>query len=503
MQSLKQPRGGFTIEILIAFAIVAIALTGATLVALGGQTSGMDMRLTGGGLNREVTLYEKNMAHGYGSWSTLASVAASNPSLDQGYSTSTTVGYTSPCVKEVTSRVSWTSDKSRSLSASVTTLVASVAEARLLGGGCDPLTPLEGWENPGSFGSIDVSGADGTGIAARWVSGHRYVFLTADPSSSAKEDLYIFSADTPNSPTLVAAINTGKGLNDIVVADGYAYVVQNDKTNQLQVINVTDPANPVVETSVPLPGVDQNGSFPQGRTITYLNDRVYIGTKETAGPEFHIFDVSTPASPVHLGSLEVTHNVNDIIVRGSTAYLATSANHGELVLLNIATPGSLSLPPSFSTPDTMNMKFNARTHVATPAESDEDGITLDVVGTTVFLGRERATNANERDFYIIDASNQNALVERGSVRLGLGSNTEVSGVTVQGKYAFIMSTDSNNPFYVYNIGTPASPLLASVCTFNYSQVTRALTYLDNYIFTANRSNDILRIIYDKPAASCS
>jgi len=503
MKTFRTTRGSFTIEVLIAFAVSTLALGGALMLALSGQVSGMDMNLTSGGLFRESSMHERNLAQAYSAWDSIKSVSASNPALDGGYSTSSTMSFTSPCVKEVTSSVSWSSDKNRLLDASFVSLLASTSTAQFYAGGCDPIPPADGWENPASYGSTDVSGADGTGIDAHWVAGHRYVLLSADPSSAGKEDLYIFNADNAQSPTLTSNLNTGKGLYDIVVAGNYAYVVQNDKVNQLQVIDISNPAAPTLVTSTSLVGVDTTGSYPEGRTIAYFNNRVYVGTKETAGPEFHIFDVTTPSAPTHLGSLEVTHNVNDIVVHGTTAYLATSADYGELVLIDVSNPSSLSLPPNFSTPGTMDKKFNARTTDATPAESTEDGVTLDVVGTRVYLGRERTTSSTERDFYIIDATNQSSLVSLGALRMGLGSNTEVSGITAQGKYAFLMSTDSNRPFYVIRVSVPATPTVVSTCGLNFSQVTRAITYLDNFIFSANRSNDILRVIYDKPGTSCS
>ncbi len=503
MKTFRTARGSFTIEVLIAFVVSTLALGGALMIALGGQVSGMDMNLTSGGLFRESSMHERNLAQAYSAWDSIQSVSASNPALDGGYSTSSVMALTSPCVKEVTSSVSWSSDKNRLLDASFVSLLASTSTAQFYAGGCDPIVPLDGWENPASYGSEDVSGADGTGIDAHWVGGHRYVFLVADPSSASKEDFYIFNVDDAQNPTLVSEINTGKGLYDVVVAGNYAYVVQNDNENQLQVIDISFPATPVLVTSTSLVGVDDTGSYPEGRTIAYFNNRLYIGTKETAGPEFHVFDVTTPSTPTHLGSLEVTHNVNDIVVQGTTAYLATSADYGELVLVDVSNPASMTLPPNFSTPGAMEKKFNARTTAATPVESTEDGTTLDVVGTRVYLGRERTNNASERDFYIIDASNQSSLVALGALRMGLGSNSEVSGITAQGKYAFLMSTDSNLPFYVIRVSVPATPTVVSTCGLNFSQVTRAITYLDNLIFSANRSNDILRVIYDKPGTSCS
>lgn len=494
-------RGFLTLELIISIALFATIMTAALLVATGGQVASMDVGMTEFGLasttNKTQALSQTASVH-QGFQSLVGSVVTGD-----GFRLSTLVDTLSPCMKYVEASTTWSSDKGRSLFSSSGTFVISTTTTKAMGGGCSPLPPAEGWENPGSLGSVDVSGADGTGVDARWVAGHRYVFLTGDPSSAGKEDLYVFNADTPTAPVLTAALNTGKGLNDVVVADGYAFVVQNDKTNQLQVIDVSNPAAPVFVTSLSLPGVLATGSYPEGRTITYWNKRVYIGTKETAGPEFHVIDVSTPTSPVHLGSLEVTHNVNDIVVRGTTAYLATSADCAELMLINVSNPGAMTLPQNCSTPGTMDMKFNARTTGATPSESTEDGITLDVVGPYVFLGRERASASDERDWYVIDVTDPNALTAQSALRLGLGPNTEVSGIVTRTPYSFVMTTDSNKPLYVVRVTDVTSPVVVSSCSFNYSQVTRAISYLDNYIFSANRSNDILRIIYDKPGVSCS
>lgn len=494
-------RAFLTVEIVLALALFTILMSGVWLVAFGGQTEGLDVSLGKDTLysaqsSAQTDMQSAAVFSGFSALSTLT-----NASI--GFAR--TVASVSPCLKTVNDAYSTSTEKSRSLQSGVTTIVASIDAARALGGGCDPFPPPPGWENPDSFGSTDVSGADGTGVDAQWIGGHRYVFVSADPSSVGKEDFYVFTVDDPQNPSLTAQLNTGKGLNGVVVAGNYAYVIQNDSTNQLQVIDLTDPANPSVATQYTLPGVLSTGSFPEGRSIAYYNNRVYIGTKETAGPEFHVFDVTTPSAPIHLGSLEVTHNVNDIAVLGTTAYLATSADYAELTMIEVSNPGALALPPSFIDPAVMNYKFNARTHtVGNPetGESTEDGQAVFVVGTTVYLGRERESSSNKWDFYTLDASTLASVSMLGSLRLGLASNTYVSDMTVQGRYAYLSATDSNEPFFVIDVRVPAVPVIQSSCGYNFSQVTRAVNYLDNFIFTTNRSNDILRILYDKPGTSC-
>ena len=141
-------------------------------------------------------------------------------------------------------------------------------------------------------------------------------------------------------------------------------------------------------------------------------------------------------------------------------------------------------------------KFDAQTTAG--GASDEDGWSVDVVGNYAYFGRERVNNANERDFYILNVSNPASITVVGSMPLGLANNSYISGISKQDIYAFLSTTDSNEPFFVIDISNPTNPTNYSVCGLNFSQVTRGLKYIDNLIFTVNRSNDILRIIYDQP-----
>ncbi|MBY0539272.1 hypothetical protein K2P56_02455 [Patescibacteria group bacterium] len=491
-------RGFLTVEVVIALAVFTIIMSSAVLLSFNGQTAGLDTELT------KETVYQAQSSSQTDLQ--LASVAtgfnalSSTVNVNAGYTR--TVTNSSPCLKITDTSFSTSTEKNRALSAGIVSAVASIQNALALGGGCDPFPPSTEWDNPDSLGSVDVSGADGTGVDAQWFNGHRYAFVTADPSSGGNEDFYVFGVDDPENPTdpAVGELNTGNGLYGIDVAGQYAYVIQNDNEDQLQVIDISDPANPSVAAELTLAGVDGSGSYPEGWSIAYYDERVYIGLRETAGPEFHVIDVSNPQVPVQLGSLEVTHNINDIVVSGNYAYLATSADYGELVIIDISNPASLSLPPNFSTPGTMNMKFNARTHAATPAESTEDGWSVDVAGGIAYLGRARVNGSTERDYYVLDVSTPSSVALLGSLKMGLGPNSEVSDTKVRGRFAYLSTTDSNEPFFVLNIEDSANPVVQSTCGLNFSQVTRGLAYLDNYVFAVNRSNDILRIIYDLPSA---
>ena len=55
-------KGIATLELLIAFSFLALAMTGAVLVSFGGQTSNLDVNLTNKGFAHTASSFEKNVS---------------------------------------------------------------------------------------------------------------------------------------------------------------------------------------------------------------------------------------------------------------------------------------------------------------------------------------------------------------------------------------------------------------------------------------------------------
>jgi len=379
--------------------------------------------------------------------------------------------------------VSW-QDGLRNLSTDLVTLVASLDASLALGNDCDTEEP-SAWDSPGTYDSVDLTphGNKGTDVDVIKRDGDTYALLTSDATSIAKNDFWVIDAIDPENVSILSYINVGENLNVVDSSGDYAFVGGASTTAQFQVIDISNLGSPSVIAVEQLIGVDPGGSYPEAVSIYYHNDRVYVGTKETAGPEFHIFNVSNPSNPIHEGSLELFHNVNDIVVRGDYAYLATSDNTGELMVIDISDPSFLEHP------DITGMKFDAT--------GNYDGTALYVLGNTVYLGRERAVAAH--DFYIIDASDLDNITSVGSQDIELNPNTEIVAIVIRGDLAFLVTTDSTAGFQVWNIGDTSDIHLASACSvYNYSEKATGFDFVDNIGFVANESNDALRVIYDTP-----
>jgi type II secretory pathway pseudopilin PulG len=101
-------------------------------------------------------------------------------------------------------------------------------------------------------------------------------------------DLSSYDGSRPRPPGAKDLTLSGVGKK-IFVAGGKAYVVTDATTNQLQIINVTDPANPTVINNISVPG-------SSGRDL-YINanqSRAYVVTAKSATKnDFFVVDLTT------------------------------------------------------------------------------------------------------------------------------------------------------------------------------------------------------------------
>ncbi len=335
--------------------------------------------------------------------------------------------------------------------------------------------------------------------------------------TSQKDDLWVIDVSDTIHPKVVRSLETGdatskNGLNDIEVVTSntgtFAYVLQNNTKNQLRTIDVSDPttldSSDITSTiSFETYGVSPTGSNPQGKVITYYDGKLYIGLYTTVGPEFLVFNVATnPQSPSFVGAIAngFDHSINDIAIRGSYAFLAikpanppSGNNTKELMVLDI----------SHATPVNTGAGYNA-----TQTSNDTEAATaLYLIGNKLYLGRERTSNASEKDFYVFDISNPTNPSVIKSKRLGISTGgslgtPRVIDIIVHGTLGFFVTTDSTKPFQVYDVvSNPNDIVSVSTCN-NYVNLPKLIeiVYKDNLIYGANGNQAALNILRDEPNA---
>ena len=203
-----------------------------------------------------------------------------------------------------------------------------------------------------------------------------------------------------------------------------------------------------------------------GASIFYNDSKIYIGTKNDLGPEFHIIDVTISSNPVALGSFEVGGDVNSISVSGGSAYIATSVNDGEVKILNVAAPALITQIGSYNAPDA------------------NDGKVIRAVGSKAYLGRLE----EEDELDILDIANPLSILRLGSKDI----DADVNGLLTRECLSFLGTDDSNKELQIWNTSNPANINLWA--SFNFPQVIASIDYESNIVYVGVRSNDALRII---------
>jgi hypothetical protein len=410
------------------------------------------------------------------------------------YHRSIGVRYISDCLLFSSTTLNWSEEYGRSPSLGIVTSLVSTSTFVALGGDCVTADPDSDWSNPERFAEDTVNPGKPTAMDA--LNRYMYVgidqpphFLIASTTSAFLGQngglilplLNGFSLDVePNSIDTARMFISGTWRT-------YVFAAMDRHVDQLEVIDVTDPANPMrVATRSLSPCV--TGSFPEGWALQYYAGRLYFLTRETAGPELHIFNVEDPTNPTEYGSgaclgysLNATAEdiaVRDVVLPGGTyriAFLATNQNSRELRVLNVTNPAA----PVELGASTIDLVGN------------QDGLSVRYNAGRVYLGRQSSPGA---DLYVYDASNPlTGLPLLGSVDVG----TSVTGIRLSPRYMFLATTKVNSEFQVWDARNPAAMTL--VRDYNFGNVVgKGIDYETDFIYSVGQATPNIQILYGAP-----
>ncbi|MES2007008.1 MAG: hypothetical protein V4436_02790, partial [Patescibacteria group bacterium] len=314
-------RGVSTLEILIAFAMLTLTLTAVVMVVFSNQSISIDTQISDEALSKAGLQLEATRAAAREDFSSLAlgiqvQSEASGPLT---YTKTLTVAPdpadpSNADKKLVTSLISWVSG-GRNLFVTLSTLLTSPTA----GNSCSlSVSNPDRWKNPQILNPLHKIDINPDTLTDIFVAG-KYAYITG-VHTGVKEDLFIVDVSDPTYPVIVGSVETGTGLKAVTVSGNYAYVANQGVTAQLQVIDISDPAHPAL-----IPGASRKvtGAGGEGNSIYYNDKTIYLGlTKSGAGPQFMVYDVSSPTNPVAKGTgYSTNHDVNGIRVSGDYAYI--------------------------------------------------------------------------------------------------------------------------------------------------------------------------------------
>lgn len=393
---INKNSGSLMLELCIALAIFTILLshTAINIFAIGEDIN--DIRL----YEKAQDSAQKNLKTALASTSVAFNVLKSYSSTSPPYTDHLVISDITPCKKKMTSKVEWQTglrNRNVEFSASIT----DPSYSAKVGGDCD--------------GTVSANSL-------------QKIFTSHPP------DISDASIDVING-NIITSLLFNATTTDIDAIHGYAFLTRATSSNQVLIADTKDPANPQIIAEKSLPGVA--GSYPGGRSLYYFDNKLYVGVHRTAGHEFHIFDVTDRKNPIWLGSREMNHNINQIIVRDNYAYLATSGNTKDVIILNISNPSLIQQVY------TLELAGN------------EDSQSLFLMGNLLFIGKSKAKTSTSPEFVIVDISNPTTPTIVGSLLV----NGTVSSIQVHDTRAYVLIDSSPSRLLTINISKPNQPTL--------------------------------------------
>jgi hypothetical protein len=504
----KQSKTGFsTIELLIAFSVGIIFLTSAIMVSFSdptltqqisiysGQTAALHTSLDNFAFSTSTKMIGDITGQLLKNWNYTGNYIHSNTqyiNTSLSYTNIPTINDISPCIKEILNDTSW-GTQGRSLTFG--TAISNINLARELGGDCDPIPPSSNWIKPKALSSHSFV-TSGKPVAIDVLN--KIVYITDDAGSLQIYDASMETEGNAGAFTITPYIDTtGKILNDVDVANiemhRYAFVARHDVTSQFQVIDVTTPGTYSTSSNKTLSGNrPPNGSFPQGWRVFYFDKKVYVTTRETAGSEFHIFDVSTPLSPIEIGpGFEVNGTANDLLITAirlsnhtyKLAFLATDRSSNEIMILNVTNPNSPSLLTSIDLPSTT------------------DALCLQLLGNTLYIGRQKTSGNPELYVYHLEYGESGNLptINLSPVGNGLETGFDITQLRVAGRFAFVSNPLATTELRVWDISHPDTGFpRVDTTPLSMGNKIVATDYEFPYIYIASQANSVLQLITNTP-----
>jgi hypothetical protein len=260
-----------------------------------------------------------------------------------------------------------------------------------------------------------------------------FIYVALDSSIQSQADFFIIDARIPDTPSIVSSISTGPGLAAVTVAGHYAYTANKSSLSQLQVIDISDRANPIIVASLKLPLPTATTTAPHASSIFFSQGLIYLGTEKWNGAELNIIDVTKPLFPTYLGGFDTGSLVNDIYVKNAYAYVADADSH-QMRVLDVHDPMNIKEVSYFSPAGSQVLEGKA---LAASLAST----------TTLYLGRTGGgfNNTSDHELFSFDISSSSPLITGQLIATSTHSHDipgGVYGIGANGSLIYIGTHDS-------------------------------------------------------------
>ena len=329
MDFLKRPNGQSVIEILLAIALLSLATTSSFTLISSAISEGAFSDYQSQGQTLLVSSLEAVRQIRDREWDLLAAgnhglaiqgaewIFSGTEDIQDGrFHRTITVTETSADEREARIRVSW--DRGgRTVSLESTAHLTNWKNLEVWGN----------WGQPYIVASLDI-GPEGEGTGVSVLGNH--VFMTAEDTHEHRPTFFSINTETITDPFIESSGPPNEDLKGVVTNDeaNIVYTIGVKTGAQLRVFDVSNPASPVQ--------VATRSLLANGHMGTLAGSYLYVG----AANGMHIFTVSDPGNPIEIGTFSPGVDVRGISVSGTIAYLATPNDNEELMIVDVSNPAS-------------------------------------------------------------------------------------------------------------------------------------------------------------------
>ena len=150
------------------------------------------------------------------------------------------------------------------------------------------------------------------------------IVITVSDGFGGTASLPAFSITVEQTDAIVGQVDTLDLAHDVTVAGAYAYAAAGKAG--LQVVDVSDPANPVAVTNLDTPG--------EALGVTTADDYVYVADGSSG---LQVVDLSDPVNPAIVGGLDTLYALGVTVVDG---YAYVAAEESGLQVVNVSDPAN-------------------------------------------------------------------------------------------------------------------------------------------------------------------
>ena len=147
-------------------------------------------------------------------------------------------------------------------------------------------------------------------------------YVSSDSTTRSDPDMMVFDISDSAHPRLLSSIDTGPGIAGFILAGNRIYAAAVSTNAQLHIIRVDALNSLSLESKYRLPLPNASTSPAHGTAVAFHAGIVYLGTDKWDGNELTLIDVSNPLIPHKINSFEIGSKVSDILISGSTIYVA-------------------------------------------------------------------------------------------------------------------------------------------------------------------------------------